>query len=397
MLSVHGIVHFLSCLFFLLLFPGFYIYHQSVASGLVPAFLGGWFSPVCIAAILFLIPFWKYWFFIIKKSPFYSFLILLFFFWSGFVALISYALDSSLSMQLALNQYMVTLLQLVALTLIGAGLSLEIKWFRCSLWVFGFFIFSTLLYHVFITGSFRYYAAILYDVDGVASYQGFARSAFLIALILLSISRSFKTQALVAILAAFVLFVLSARSEFVALLASIGVYYLLTSGRYRGNALSLVLVVASLVLVVIRFGDMLLDSRHVNLLNLDSDSSWQVRGRLGAESLGRISESPFFGGFGGHFESGGAGSYAHSVLSVWDSFGLLGFLTFAALILVPFLKSWFFLVMKSKRCDALIMLALLSFSVLLLTLFAKSVFWPIPALLWGVYLNSRAFNNDKNL
>ena len=53
--------------------------------------------------------------------------------------------------------------------------------------------------------------------------------------------------------------------------------------------------------------------------------------------------------------------------------------------------------MKSKRCDALIMLALLSFSVLLLTLFAKSVFWPIPALLWGVYLNSRAFNNDKNL
>ncbi|WP_188635713.1 hypothetical protein [Halopseudomonas pertucinogena] len=389
-------VEVLSAIILLLLFPGFYLYHQGVAAGHIPGFLGGFFSPVCLLALIAYIPFYKG---VVKRAicvmPSYSCCILFFLVWATAVALITRWFYPEYYMQEALMQYLNIAMLWVALMALGSTLDLEIIWFRRCLWVSGVVIVFMLIAYVISTGSLLFYAASFYDAEeGVASYQGFARSALILCFALLAISTSITQQVLVTIGSVFVLFVLSARSEFAAVIFSMTMLYMVRSKSEPKKLAVVGLAVAALSVLIANFSGHMLQSRQANILNLGSDNSWTARQDLKEEAWARIERSPILGQFGGHFESGGAGSGPHNIISVWDSFGLVGFVLFLLLALIPAADAVRQSVKYKYFNSYQTFYFLVSISVGLLLLTAKSHLWPVTALAWGLCVSGKRMTRN---
>ena len=126
-------------------------------------------------------------------------------------------------------------------------------------------------------------------------------------------------------------------------------------------------------------------SRMFELSDLANSTSNIARQRLHQLGLVHISTSPVFGVFGGHIVDGAVKSaYMHNVLSAWAGFGLpalalILYLQFAAVI------GSFLLIKKSPSFTAVLSFEINLYSTLLL-LVAKSVFWIVPPLGWGLFL-----------
>ena len=133
-------------------------------------------------------------------------------------------------------------------------------------------------------------------------------------------------------------------------------------------------------------------SRQFEVLDISSSKSWRGRLALQKKALGQIAENPLLGKFGGHvltedtgkFKKGHTGRYSHNALSAWVSYGLAGFLLYVSLTLYGCLVSARQVILK-QRDEPLWMFAFtLNFVCLLLIIVSKSVYWPLPALGWGV-------------
>ncbi len=133
-------------------------------------------------------------------------------------------------------------------------------------------------------------------------------------------------------------------------------------------------------------------SRQFEVLDIFSSKSWKGRLALQDKALEQIAENPLLGKFGGHvltentgkFAKGHAGRYAHNALSAWVSYGLAGFLLYLALALYGCLVSARHVILKQVD-ELLWMFAFtLNFVCLMLIIVSKPVFWPLPALGWGV-------------
>jgi hypothetical protein len=387
-LSSKESVETLSAIFFLLLFPGFFFYHQSVAAGLFPRFLGGFFSPICLVAVVMYMPFWRFWWNLFSSSPIYSVLLIFFLVWSASSAFITYWLYPTEYMDEALYQYLNTALIWVALVFVGAGLRFEKVWFRRVLWVSGAAIFLFLFHYVVTTGSLQYYAAQLYEVEeGVASYQGFSRSSLVIAFALFAISKSSKSQFLVSAASIFVLFVLAARSEFVAIIVCVAAFLIIRSRKEKKKMFAIIILGVFAIAISVGSYNRLESTRQANLFDLQHDSSWQARMGKNEDAFSRIKQSFFIGDFGAHFESGGKGSYAHNIMSVWDAFGLFGFASYCLLVILPLCCSLKLNFSNDCLNERTAMYFFLSLSVVVLLLASKSIYWVAPALAWGFYFN----------
>ena len=98
------------------------------------------------------------------------------------------------------------------------------------------------------------------------------------------------------------------------------------------------------------------------------------------------------GKFGGHvltedtgkFEKGHAGRYAHNALSAWVSYGVAGFLLYLALTLYGCLATARHVILKRVDEPLWTFAFMLNLVCLLLIIVSKPVFWPLPALGWGV-------------
>lgn len=378
----------LAAAFFLLLFPGFFFYHQGVASGVFSGFLGGFYSPICLVAIISFLPFWRYWGVLFFRSPKYCLLILFFFVWTLLSALITARLSAEYYMKDALYQYLNALVYWVALIFVGAGLNFESAWFRRVLWISGWGVLLVLVNYVILTGSFQYYAAQFYDVEqGVASYQGFARSALFLAFALLAITKTTKGMLLVTVASVFVLFTLSARSEFAAVIVAVILFFMVRSIKDKKNLVLLFSLGVVSLISLTAFYSHIENTRQAKLLHLDGDTSWQSRNEKASDALRRIERSPLVGEFGGHFESGGKGDFAHNIISAWDSFGFFGFAAFAVLIFIPFVNSSRSVVAAQKLQYFQVMFFVVSAATLLLMLAAKNIYWAPVTLVLGMYLN----------
>ena len=133
-------------------------------------------------------------------------------------------------------------------------------------------------------------------------------------------------------------------------------------------------------------------SRQFEVLDISTSKSWAGRLALQKKALGQIAENPLLGKFGGHvltedtgkFKKGHTGRYSHNALSAWVSYGLAGFLLYVSLTLYGCLVSARHVILK-QRDEPLWMFAFtLNFVCLLLIIVSKSVYWPLPALGWGV-------------
>ena len=133
-------------------------------------------------------------------------------------------------------------------------------------------------------------------------------------------------------------------------------------------------------------------SRQFEVLDFSSSKSWKGRLALQEKALQQIVENPLLGKFGGHvltedtgkFEKGHAGRYAHNALSAWVSYGLAGFLLYLALTVYSCLVSARHLILKRVDEPLWMFAFTLNLVCLLLVIVSKPVFWPLPALGWGV-------------
>ena len=133
-------------------------------------------------------------------------------------------------------------------------------------------------------------------------------------------------------------------------------------------------------------------SRIFEVLDISSSKSWAGRLALQRIAIDQIAENPLLGKFGGHvitedtgkFAKGHTGRYAHNALSAWVTYGLAGFLLYVSLALFAFLVPARQVIMKQRNEPLWVLAFIVNFVCLLLILVSKPVYWPLPALGWGI-------------
>jgi hypothetical protein len=181
------------------------------------------------------------------------------------------------------------------------------------------------------------------DNAKVATYQGLARMFLLSVVVIIAFTQSRYARFLYCLNATVVIFLLGARSEVAGVLVFAAGFELCLVKR-KGLVLFfmfLFLFTGAVVLIVFLplFNELLPDSRVLSLLmDYQSDGSVQERGELNQFAMKTINASPFFGSYGSYVEMGGAGSYAHNILSAWVDIGVVGFGLMLTLIVVIFMN-----------------------------------------------------------
>ncbi|AHE99991.1 hypothetical protein [Thioalkalivibrio paradoxus] len=379
---------------FIILFPGFLLYHLGVAYRIIPAFAAGLFgyaSVAFFALFVFTFPFlWKR----AKAAPFFWLTIV---FLAYIVALSGfyYFLVPDELTRIAAVQSFQTVVFWGALVFVGFFLPWRSPWLAWSLLVFATALVLYLVFYVITTGAVMFDARRVLTGEGVASYQGFARSAVVVFLFLVAVYSAARARLLLVVTGAFALFVLGARAELYGFLAVVLMFALLRSlasvKQLVGFSFGFFVIGVALFMGVEYWEQ----SRQFHVLDLGAASSWIARMELQALAVEQILASPFVGEFGGHVRFDSVGGYAHNALSAWVNYGFLGFLIFSYLTfagaLGSGLKIW-----REKTVPAYWELAFLfnAFS-LVLVVVAKSVFWPVPALGWAFYAMALVHEREK--
>lgn len=375
-----------AAVFFLLLFPGFFVYHYLLAVGVLPRVLGGLFGPTTVLAAVAFFPFLVYKSArvrganLIGLAAFGTLLV----YTSSFVVL-HYMLSAETAVtRPAAEQAFTMIVAWVALFGVGYYL-VPTKWL--VRWSAVLFLIMTAIawLHLDLSRMMFNPRALADNSTEVATYQGFARSYVVTALLLLAVERRLVGQLGIVLLSVPTLFILGARTEFTAFFLVLAFWFAQLYRSYGGlktAAVALVLVLcASSALVAV---PQLVSSRVANLLDLASDSSWRGRQERLAAGWEAILANPIFGDFGGHIRESGPGYYIHNILSAWRQFGLVGFVLFAGLSAGTLVVSMS-AVLASRRPKHLELLALyMNAFVFTALLAAKPVFWSLPALAWGL-------------
>ncbi|MCC5881198.1 MAG: hypothetical protein JJU25_00980 [Halomonas sp.] len=378
---------------FFVLFPGFILYHTLVAMGMIPAFLGGLFGVVSVMMFIVycaLLPSQLH--LLLSASRGYALLTFAFFAYVLLWAVVNYGLVGGGVMRAAMIQTVETLVLWLVLFVMGYRLPMDSPRLSRAFWVAFGLIAGYLLIHVATTGQWMFFARRMLEADGgenVSTYQGYARSALVLLVFLIAISERALVRAGLIVLGAFVMFVLGARSELYAFLSLSLLLLLLWAGMSVKYMLTLLAVAAALIALVVSQFEALASSRQLQILDLSGTSSWLARQNLGQRAVEQITANPLLGRFGGHITSADmTGGYAHSMLSAWVNFGLLGFLLYLGLTATAFLGAALRLLSAGDWSGRWVFAFSINFVCLLLIVLAKPVFWPLPALGWGAFANA---------
>jgi hypothetical protein len=232
------------------------------------------------------------------------------------------------------------------------------------------------------TGQMFYARKIASEGTVVATYQGFARSALVTAVILMCIIRSGWLPTLF-FFAGVLLFLLGARSEFVGfiIVALIIIYFRI--GWLKAVALWGPLLFAVVAYIVTKTNVLNGSSRILQLFDIGQASSYQSREGFEAAAILTIKDSPIFGSYASHLVYG-QGTYAHDALSAWVSFGFIGFSLFVWLLFLSLIKSLRIALHSPRVRDPLVCLAIaLSVYSALMAAVAKPIYYPVYAAAWG--------------
>lgn len=367
----------------LLLYPGFFFYHFGVAFGVVPSFLGGYYGVTAGILLPILILLFTYGasrgHIIINRIDVVFLLLCLYcvllaciyrFLGAGHQVDPGLFAQSIAGILVLLANYLifrqaagVQVRHLLLLLLSGLGM-LVIAWANQG---GGVFIARGL--------------ADASTLDVVASYQGFARSAVVVLFILMAwITRLWLIP--VYYLGLTLLFLLSARSEFGGFLFVGFVVLIVRLGSTKFLLLAAPALIAGFAMlwgVAYGFSD---SSRILGLMDWQADTSLASRLELSARAWQTIIKSPFIGDYGSYLVGGGPGEYAHNMLSAWVEFGLVGFVSFAYLLLSSIRVSIAAIRSRDRNGEAFLGFGLAIFGGIL-AVFAKSMFFPLFAAAWG--------------
>lgn len=365
---------------FLALFPGFYVYHYLVGRGLIPPVLGGMFGLVALLALPLLVLLHLKW--LKRFGSAYSRSGVLWLFYATIVYMVVWTMGHMMAMSSAARPIHMEIFTAMglwpSLFLIGLMLPMQAMWFRkAALWSWG------LLVTLAFLGVNSQYLMVTFDqVDSGTSYQAFGRSVAIASFVAVAYIQSLRWRMGMAIASIAALFVTGARSELYAFIAVYAACEAMLSSRNPWRILMFGAGVAIVGAVVAANLDLLFSSRQLQILDLENSSSWIKREDFNGFALEQIASNPVMGVYGGHWQLG-EGEYAHNALSAWVSFGIVGFALYMALNV---LSAWAaFKVFWRYPNDPLARAAfLICGSTLLLVVASKAVFWPVPALAWGL-------------
>ena len=190
------------------------------------------------------------------------------------------------------------------------------------------------------------------------------------------------------------LFLIGSRSELlgVLLVFPILVIYQIVE-QPKVTVLILIVTFTALSAFVFINYDNLSVRRQKEIINLSESTSFQRRIEINKEVLEVIKKNPIVGDFSGHAYSG-AGHYAHNFLSSWRQLGLFGFLLYSTLLFWPVIGTFHMIIRNPNlfQVDIWRVSSVISAYVLLLALVAKSIFSPVFALSWGIYIATIRMN-----
>lgn len=372
---------------FLLLYPLFFVYHFAVGSGFLPPFALGLYGPATalIAAVgglpLALV---------IRRHagrPLVMTTAFLICYCTTWVLLFGFIFTDNPYLDEVNFQSFSLIVSWIALFIVGLFFPWQSMDMRRA--CFGFFAVIGLMIALNTNWS-----ALVLTMPGqktgdIASYQGFARSVFVLSFALLAWSRNRSEQIGIWLISSLFLFVIGARSEFAAYVGTtlLGAFII----RKAHPARTLLIVVGVVLVWVMASGlgasiaESLGQSRQVGLLDIGADTSWNARRAMHEFALGQIADQPIFGIYGGHlfFYNPELGSEAHNALSAWVTFGVLGFCLYVGLTMAALWLSIRFFLARPQRPDVRFGFYMaMSASILIFT--AKSVYWAEPALAWGM-------------
>ena len=322
----------------------------------------------------------------------------------------------------------------------------SLRWLLCL--SFAVILVYLLYFFLSSDSSTYYARRIYGGTADVATYQGFGRSVLFTLLLLLAVFNSFRARAVLMLGGVFVLFMLISRSDFYAFLAVSAVLCVIYGIRQPRYLLLLALLSLEVfmlaapdiaprieVFLETRSPDKAVQtpttdstapadntvssdevatppiagqddnrvfpaqgaeiprlSRQFEVFDITSSKSWIDRLSLLGKALEQIAENPLMGKFGGHvlkedagkFAKGHTGRYVHNALSAWVTYGLAGFLLYIMLTLFGFLAPAHQIVRQRQNTPLWTFAFMVNFVCLLMILVSQSVYWPLPALGWGV-------------
>lgn len=318
---------------FLLMMPGYFVYHSLVGRGWIPGFLGGYSTGI---ALVLLAPLsvayartvlqggWR----IPRVDA--AFL--------GFSAFLAAAVVAHLG--LGANREIATphlgiAFQFVSLFLAVRMLDLESKGFRKALVVSYVGVTALVVWNASDQSLVAMTLELSFSDARIADYQGYAFVYLVLVIFVASGLRSGLARAASYLVAVPALFVNGARSEFIGLfLAILVIEYCRTTRRTAlASALVALLAVGALGSGPLRAQVEVLfpESRVAALVSVATDDSASERIRFLQNAWRTIGEHPLLGSFGSY----PVGEYAHNALSAWVDLGFVGFVYYVVLLLVP--------------------------------------------------------------
>lgn len=319
---------------FMLLFPGFFFYHTLLGTGMMGAFLGGYYGPV---SVLLTLPLSLVYAYQLKRDPrrlamidLYFGVFLVYFFMVVVVNGIAGANPAIVSKHL-LEITFWTNLFIIFKTIDFTG-----KYFRLAA-IASLLAMSAIVFMFQQDGAFYLGAmGMSQNEDALATYQGFSRSYQFAYMAVIAFTPALSLRVVLYALAAATLFLNTARSEFVAALFVIPIIEL----YYSRQKLIFVLVFALIVaLIAINFDDIVSSLPHnriLELLDLSQSTSANKRHYLSVYAMQSIAASPIFGDYASY----PPGLYSHNILSAWVDVGLFGMVYLMAMLILP--AAWMF-------------------------------------------------------
>lgn len=213
----------------------------------------------------------------------------------------------------------------------------------------------------------------------------------MVAAVLIALSTSPNRRVAVAVASTFVLLVLGSRSEFVAFFIIVGMLMVFLGIRDVRYVVWMLIGLSAMVLVFLGAGEWLESSRQSTIAEFDELRGWHKRIQTIEVAAGQVASSPVFGQWGGHISHwGGTGSYAHNALSAWVQFGLIGFLLYIGLTIKASLACVGRVVFWGERSPIWLLALIVNCVTLFLMTITKSVFWELPPLGWGLYVQAQS-------
>lgn len=384
---------------FMILFPGYVIYNYGVIAGFWPAFLGGLFGVSAVIISFFGISYLlKYPIARFSLSPRLEQVFLLFLLfqlvWMSFAFIV---ISNVWYSTLALQDSIYTLIIWVAAYFVAVRYDLHDKKNYRILGVAVIFILLFFL-HAIVSNASMMGIFMIFDgshLDGEihATYQGIGRSILVMTLVLAAFQKSYLRQIVILISAMIILVALGSRAHLFTMMALI-VLALGVAGFRRHN-LHLIAKAAMIITAISYFlREYFLESRAVEIFDLDASTSWQARRDALEEAMTVIADNPIFGAFGYYINA--PEGYAHNLLSAWTQYGIAGFLLFIGMLIYSMLITLPH-IFRAQNVDPVWMIAFqLNFAAILLAIASEPINASVfPALAWGFTVQALRAERQK--